>query len=143
MAEMTEWEPSAADGLPRAPGAYLLLIEVTAALTLRVGRLGEFALAAGRYAYVGSARGPGGLAGRVRRHLSPARRPHWHVDALTALAPVVRIYAVASPEPLECAWVQSLLAQPGCTAPIPGFGSSDCRCGCPAHLVRVGGEVRM
>ena len=38
---------------------------------------------------------------------------------------------------LECTWVKRLLALLGASAPAPGFGSSDCRNGCPAHLVRL------
>ena len=38
---------------------------------------------------------------------------------------------------LECTWVKRLLALNGASAPAPGFGSSDCRNGCPAHLVRL------
>jgi hypothetical protein len=37
--------------------------------------------------------------------------------------------------PLECAWSQALARLPGTRIPAPGFGSSDCRCACPAHLV--------
>ena len=135
--ETTEWLPGEASKLPRSPGAYLLLVELTEPLTLRVGRLGEFTLAPGRFAYAGSACGPGGLAARVNRHLNPARRAHWHVDALTRLAVVTRVYAVESVEPLECAWVRWLLSRPGSSIPIAGFGSTDCRSGCPAHLIRL------
>lgn len=130
-----------AEALPRAPGAYLLAIDLRAPVRLAVGRLGDRDLPAGRYAYVGSAHGPGGLHARVARHLNPARRQHWHIDRLTAIAPVVAIWAIPSARPRECEWVHWLLAQPGSSAPIIGFGSSDCRAGCPAHLIRLSAEI--
>lgn len=86
----------------------------------------------GLYAYVGSAHGPGGLRARVGRHLRRDKPRHWHVDALTALAVVTHVAYVVSPERLECAWAQAVSALPGARIPLPGFGSSDCRC--PAHL---------
>ena len=43
-------------------------------------------LAPGCYVYAGSARGPGGIRARVRRHLRPDKTPHWHIDQVTAYA---------------------------------------------------------
>ncbi len=123
-------------GLPAAPGAYALLIRLDAPLMIRAGRLGAVGLAAGCYVYTGSARGPGGLRARVGRHLRAAdRTPHWHIDALTAVAPVAEVWWVETGERLECAWATALLALPGTTVPARGFGASDC--GCVAHLLRV------
>lgn len=131
--------------LPAAPGDYLLVFERGAETVLRVGKLGTVTLPAGRYAYVGSAHGPGGLRARLERHLRPAKIRHWHIDALTLEHRPDRIFFRADPCRGECAWVRALLALPGAAAPIRGFGSSDCREGCPAHLVRLpdgaGGEA--
>ena len=55
--------------LPAAPGAYVLLLTANAPVVLNMPRFGKLTLAAGRYAYVGSAHGPGGLRARVGRHL--------------------------------------------------------------------------
>ncbi len=129
------------EALPRSPGTYLLTVELHTPAHLNVGRLGDCLLPAGRYAYVGSARGPGGLQARVARHLYPARREHWHIDRLTAIAPVTGIWAVISAQPHECEWVSWLLAQADSRAPVLGFGSSDCRSGCPAHLVKVAPDL--
>jgi Uri superfamily endonuclease len=41
----------------------------------------------------------------------------------------------------ECGLIGALLAS-GASAPIPGFGASDCRSGCPAHLLRVEPDQR-
>ena len=105
---------------------------------LIVGAAGTFPLRAGDYVYVGSARGRGGLAARVGRHLKPAaeKRPRWHIDRLTAIAtPIAVIAAPHSPlERLECAWATLLGQQAGVVRPIYRFGSSDCACA--GHLFR-------
>ncbi len=124
---------------PTTTGTYLLMLRATQSIAVSVGRLGAFVLSPGVYVYIGSAHGPGGLAARLARHLRASRRPHWHIDALTAVLPIVAVGAHSSQERLECAWVQRLLAA-GADAPIPGFGSSDCRAGCPAHLLRLPDE---
>jgi Uri superfamily endonuclease len=100
-------------------------------------RLGKVTLTAGQYAYVGSAHGPGGLRARVGRHLRVQKPRHWHIDYLTAEVPVQHVFALASAERLECTWVARLLGLNGADVPAPGFGSSDCRRGCPAHLLRL------
>ncbi len=119
--------------LPSLPGTYALLIRVDAPLTIRAGRLGEVRLAAGWYAYTGSAHGPGGLRARVDRHRRAAKKQHWHIDRLTAAAPVVGVWAAVTPEPLECAWAAALAGLPGAGRPAAGFGASDCGCG--GHLI--------
>ena len=122
---------------PTEPGTYVLLIDVTDPLDLTVGKLGCFGLPPGCYAYVGSAHGPGGLRGRLARHVRRDRRRHWHIDYLTEVALVFYVYFRASTRRLECRWAQRLVGLPGASAPAPGFGSSDCRAGCLAHLVRL------
>jgi len=125
--------------LPAAPGAYVLLLTATAPVVLNMLRFGKLTLAAGQYAYVGSAHGPGGLRARVGRHLRVEKPLHWHIDYLTAALPVVHVVtlAVTNGARLQCTWVKRLLALNGASVPAPGFGSSDCRNGCPAHLVRL------
>ena len=66
--------------LPAAPGSYLLILHVAHPAAIVVGRFGKVAVASGWYLYTGSALGPGGLRGRLRHHLQPAPRPHWHID---------------------------------------------------------------
>ena len=107
--------------------------------TLTVGRLGAFEFSPGSYVYVGSALGPGGLRARVARHLRAEKRPHWHVDALTAIAPVSEVWWAISPDRMECEWARALANLPGVTIPIPRFGASDCRC--PGHLLAIGQGV--
>ena len=110
---------------PTVAGAYALIIDLD--------RPAE-ELSAGRYVYAGSAYGPGGLRARVARHLRPAKKPHWHIDRLTAAGRVIDWIAVPGGD--ECHILAAALTLPGATVPKPGFGSSDCRT-CPAHLVRL------
>lgn len=121
---------------PAAPGTYLLLLALPWALNLTVGRLGRVDLPAGWYVYVGSALGPGGLAGRLQRHMAGPRRYHWHIDYLAALNPPWTARFAISGQRQECRWVQTLHAA-GASWPVRGFGSSDCRAGCAAHLLRL------
>jgi len=120
--------------LPSEPGAYLLFVDLGAPLALDIPRLGPATLAPGRYAYCGSAHGPGGLRARIGRHLRRDKAQHWHVDRLTAAGRVAGLRAV--PGGRECDLLRDLLAHPGVSVPLPGFGSSDCRA-CPAHLVAL------
>lgn len=122
---------------PTEPGTYALVLEATEPQTVRTGRLGSLQVAPGRYVYVGSALGPGGLRGRLKHHLKPAKRGHWHIDALTAVLPVVRVILAPGKTRLECTWAQRIAGLPGATMPWPGFGSSDCRADCRAHLIRL------
>ncbi len=120
--------------LPTEKGTYILLMNLANPQALTIGRLGRFEFAAGWYAYVGSAFGSGGLAGRLRHHLKPAPRPHWHIDYLRQVAPLVELCYTTSETRLECAWANALRQMPGAEIPIPRFGASDCRC--EAHLFR-------
>jgi Uri superfamily endonuclease len=121
-------------GTDTAPaGTYILFAYFDHVATLSIGQLGEFNFPAGYYAYVGSARGPGGLKARLARHLRAGKRPRWHVDYLLELANVTEIWKASSNERLECQWTEALLNVRGARVPVPGFGSSDC--GCAAHLL--------
>ena len=147
--------------VPRDPakGTYLIHVRLDRARVVVVRRrIGKgrwapsrtYRLAAGEYLYVGSAFGPGGLAARVGRHLSPGARKaaHWDVDFLlsSALLPA-RLEAwglVARRRAgVECCWARAIAAAKGCSPVLGtlegrpradrGFGAGDCRsrCGCP------------
>lgn len=124
---------------PDVPGAYALLILLRRHFTGTVGALGRVTLAPGAYLYLGSARGPGGLRARLARHARSGKRPHWHVDRLTAAGRLALMLAL--PGGSECALAARARALPGAAVPVAGFGSSDCR-RCPAHLVAVPGDGR-
>jgi histidyl-tRNA synthetase len=112
---------------PATPGAYVLALRLDAPLDVRVGKISA-TLPAGDYLYCGSARGPGGLRARLARHMRPQKRPHWHIDQLTAVASVLGAFVHKDGD--ECALNAALAHLP---IPVAGFGSSDCR-RCAAHL---------
>jgi Uri superfamily endonuclease len=111
--------------------SYQLLIDVPRALRCVVGRLGEFDLPAGRYVYTGSAMR--GLDARIARHLRHDKPLRWHVDYLLA-GPGVRVVGVVRSRRPECALNRMVRG----SLPVPGFGASDCRAGCGAHLKYLG-----
>jgi len=119
-------------------GAYLLVIHLKADREITIGRLGRFAFRKGFYFYVGSAMR--GLTARVARHVRRAKKLRWHIDYLLAL-PAAQVLA-AMPHPSarreECRLNRAVQRLPGATVPVPGFGSSDCKEGCPAHLTYFG-----
>lgn len=121
---------------PPEPGIYALLFSWAQPLSITAGRLGTQVLPPGHYVYVGSARGPGGLAARLERHLRPTKRLHWHVDFLTQKVLPCAVLFTTETHIRECDWVARLLHLPGASCPWPGFGNSDCR-RCPGHLLRL------
>ena len=134
-------------GLP-AGGTYRLSIRLSRPATVTVGRLGRFRLPAGVYVYCGSARR--NLPARIARHLRRRKCKRWHIDYLLAHPAArvmdIRAWAEATPQGRggrcheggcsECDLVAEAVRRGG-RALIPGFGSSDCRRGCPAHLIRM------
>lgn len=113
------------------PTSYQLFIEVSAPCEIAIGRLGVFAFAAGRYVYTGSARR--NLKARIARHLRREKALRWHIDYLLS-APGVCVTRVRRSRMDECLLNRST----GGTAPVPGFGASDCAAGCGSHLRYLG-----
>lgn len=110
--------------------SYQLLIEVARPLRRTIGRLGSFEFPAGRYIYTGSAKR--NLEARIARHLRAHKPLRWHIDYLLAAAGV-RVLGVKRSRRAEC----SLNRATRGTIPAIGFGASDCRAGCAAHLKRL------
>lgn len=119
---------------PTGPGTYALLIALERSVETVVGRLGRFQFPAGFYLYVGSALGPGGLAGRLARHLRAGKRLHWHVDYLLHArdAGVVEVWTMNDAVRRECDWARAAMRLAGASVVVPRFGASDCRCA--AHI---------
>jgi Uri superfamily endonuclease len=122
--------------LPAETGSYALAGWLDAPVEVFVGGLGQQRFPAGGYAYFGSAFGPGGLRARVGRHLRFDTPSRWHLDYLKPRLRWIWV-AVQAGQRVECAWAQAAAALPGSEIPVPGFGSSDCRAGCRAHLMRI------
>ena len=68
--------------IPALPGAYILQFIFPHPHQIEVGKLGWADFPAGTYHYAGSAIGPGGLKGRLGRHLRRKNsKKHWrHPD---------------------------------------------------------------
>ncbi len=107
-------------------GTYALVLFLKESCRLQVGKLGRLGFLPGYYVYTGSALG--GLAGRLKRHLRPEKRLHWHIDYLLQAASVKEVWYTCSQERLECAWNGIVSGLPGAEPALKGFGSSDCRC---------------
>lgn len=112
------------------PRTYQLAIRIGRTIRIQVGRLGEFEFPAGRYVYTGSARRA--MDARIRRHLSRAKRLHWHIDYLLA-APGTKITGVFRSNEPECTVNRNARG----VIVVEGFGASDCRSGCGSHLKLV------
>ncbi len=110
--------------------SYQLLIHICEPIHVKIGALGMQHLAAGHYLYTGSARRH--LEARVRRHLRREKRLRWHIDYLLS-HPRVVVVGVSTSAIEECRWNRSVEGE----VVIPGFGASDCRHRCGAHLLRV------
>ncbi|MBA1149049.1 GIY-YIG nuclease family protein [Ectothiorhodospiraceae bacterium WFHF3C12] len=114
------------------PGSYLLVLRLVTPRTVTVGRLGSVAFPAGLHVYAGSARGPGGVAARLGRHLRGTGRRRWHVDYLRVECTVAFAAFSTGEAGRECPWAR-LLVELGGHEVSRGFGASDCRC--PTHLL--------
>ncbi|NWG08827.1 MAG: GIY-YIG nuclease family protein [Nitrososphaerales archaeon] len=115
-------------------GTYTLIVFVAGRINLGIGSLGTFAFEKGWHAYTGSARGPAGLLGRIRRHLKKDKKPFWHIDYLlkSRHSSIRAIVYTKVGERHECKIVKEIGEKN--VKPIKGFGASDCNKGCKSHL---------
>lgn len=120
------------EALEKSRGTYVLVLHLSTAAILEIGRLGTAVFPSGWYTYAGSAHGPGGLRGRLKHHLGAVQRPHWHVDYLRQAACSDMIWYVTSDALLEHTWAAALSQMPGASVPLHRFGASDCHCA--SHL---------
>lgn len=111
----------------KQPQSYQLLIQLTEAVDIVIGKLGRFHFAPGVYCYTGSAKK--NLAARMQRHQAKIKKMKWHIDYLLTNPQAVIIKTIVSDE-MECILNQ----QTAGSIPIPGFGASDCRNKCGSHL---------
>jgi len=104
--------------LPKTAGAYVLVIELEADLTLQNKRFAGTILPKGTYLYCGSANGPG--------------------DELTSNGAGRVVSVLVVPGGDECE-LRARLQDQSKPVPVPGFGSSDCTL-CLSHLLRLRSE---
>jgi len=105
---------------------YILAINVSEDLKIRVGQLGEVSFKEGDYIYIGSAIGC--LETRLRRHLRKNKKIYWHIDYLleNKRAKILQIWTID--KKIECQTAE-VFCQDSTTEIIKKcFGSSDCKC---------------
>ncbi len=112
---------------------YQLIIHLERTANITVGALGKQPFAAGDYLYTGSAKR--NIEKRVARHCRKTKTKRWHIDYLTS-HPAARVIAIRYFSGEECQINQRSRGE----ITIPGFGASDCRAGCGAHLKYLGNE---
>ena len=121
--------------IAHARGTYALVLACDQSFHAPVGRLGEVTVDAGYWIYVGSAFGPGGLPSRLRHHLIPSRRPHWHLDYIKSDLRALDAWTTVDRVKREHLWADVLAGMHGASRPITGFGATDCTC--PSHLIHL------
>ena len=110
------------------PGTYTLVFSSSDNMPINIGKLGTLFLQPGFYVYVGSAFGPGGLKARINHHFKHSSRPHWHLDYLSPTVNACEIWYTYDQVRREHQWAKIHSQARGVILPLPGFGSSDCRC---------------
>jgi Uri superfamily endonuclease len=120
---------AAAADVPPLAGAYVLSIQLDGPIKVRIAGRVATTVPEGLYLYCGSARGPGGLHARLRRHMRRHKTLRWHIDQITSRGRVLGAWV--APGGNECELVGRLSRL---RTPIPGFGSSDCA-RCRSHLL--------
>lgn len=113
-------------------GTYTLVLSSSIEKPVKIGKLGTLYLRPGYYVYIGSAFGPGGLKARIRHHLINSSWPHWHIDYLGPILRLYQIWYTYDQTRREHQWAELHAGASNADIPLPGFGSSDCRC--PSHL---------
>ncbi len=120
--------------LPETKGTYVLISFVAQMKRLEIGRLGDYDIVPGFYAYVGSAFGAGGLRARIGHHLESTATPHWHIDYLLGVAEPVEVWYTRANQKLEHHWADLLEKTRHFRVPIRRFGSSDYHRSRSSHL---------
>ena len=121
--------------IPPDHGTYALIFRCEAPFQVTVGKLGPVAFTTGHWIYIGSAFGPGGLKSRLKHHLTPSPRPHWHLDYVKHLLIPVEAWFTTDAVKQEHAWATDLSRLKGAHCPVDGFGASDCAC--LSHLIHL------
>lgn len=107
--------------------SYQLFLRIEKEISVKVGALGLFRFKPGIYVYTGSARR--NMEKRIARHLKKRKPKRWHIDYLTTHRNV-QIVEVRRFDEDECTVNQQTEGE----IVAPGFGASDCKRNCIAHL---------
>ena len=109
-------------------GVYIAIFRLDKACHIKVGSLGRLAFQKGLYFYVGSAQK--NMSARLARHARQDKVLRWHIDYLSVQAELLGAIMIQGGREHECELAGELGRM--YELAVPGFGSSDCRCG--GHL---------
>ncbi len=117
-------------------GVYQITIQIKKKTEIKIGKLGQFTFEPGTYIYTGRAKK--GLQKRIQRHIRKEKRCFWHIDYLlqSKYAEITDIIITSDNYESECTQNRNIQNH-DTQIPINGFGSSDCKNHCKAHLVLV------
>lgn len=127
--------------ISKQPGSYIVLSKLFVETQIGSGQFADRPLPVGIYFYSGSAFGPGGLRARIGRHLRLRTKKHWHFDHIKEYLEISEIWYSTEILKHECQFIRRIRETGQATFPVPGFGSSDCSCQCPAHLAHLPMDV--
>ena len=123
--------------LKKQPGSYFILMHLLQRAEIQVGRKGRFTFPPGYYIYTGSAMG--GIWQRLRRicRCGFRQKLRWHIDYFIRypLVQILEIYAIPEIYKNECRYNMKIANFDNASVPVPHFGDSDCKAGCPGHLI--------
>jgi Uri superfamily endonuclease len=99
-----------------------------------IPKFGKVSLLPGYYFYCGSAHGSGGLISRVTRHLNLNFRQFCPIDYIKYQMRISEVWYQINLENNECSLSHYFSIQENAVIAIEGFGASDCKNKCKAHL---------
>ncbi|MBC8499107.1 MAG: GIY-YIG nuclease family protein [Candidatus Atribacteria bacterium] len=112
--------------IKKSEATYILVINISEDLKIRVGQLGEAFFKEGDYIYIGSAKDS--LDARLRRHLRKDKKTYWHIDYLLENQKVKILQIWTIDKKVECQTAEVFYQEPITKIIKKGFGSSDCKC---------------
>lgn len=130
-----QYREEAQEGMTRNPpkrGVYALVLQVTRDTRIQVGQLGRLEFRSGIYVYIGSALNS--LQGRIRRHYSPEKKRHWHIDYLTSSNGVKLLRHAVRPTSRRIECSMSRAVEEKSITSVRNFGCSDCHCDSHLHF---------
>ena len=115
-------------------GNYILVMSLEKTTNQIIPKFGNVRLLPGYYFYCGSAHGSGGLKSRITRHLNSNSKLFWHIDYIKYLMDFLEVWYQIQSEKNECSFSHFFSKQENAVIAIQGFGASDCKNMCNAHL---------
>ena len=115
-------------------GSYILVMSLEEPAEQIIPKYGKVSLLPGYYFYCGSAHGNGGLRKRVTSHLNSNSNQFWHIDYIKHQTHIFEVWCQINSKNNECSFSHFFSSQENAVIAIEGFGASDCKNMCNAHL---------